>query len=563
MKQNRILIIGGVATGAKTAARARRRDPGAEITIVEGGRFLSYAGCGMPYFIEGQVKDFKELMATPVGVIRDETFFQNVKNVRVLSQTRAEHIDRGRKTVAVVNVQTGQRSEVPYDKLVLATGGLPAEPRLEGASLRNVFRLNCPDDALAIRQTVDLGQVKRAVLIGGGLIGLETAEALVCRGVHVTLVEMLDQLLPALLDWEMAAFLEKYLRGKGLDIRLKEKVTGIEGDGNGNVAGVRTSAGAIEAQLVLIAIGVRPNVKLAKEAGLAIGPTGAIAVNDQLQTSEPDIYAGGDCVECKHLLTGQKIFVPLGSTANKHGHVIGDNVTGGHSTFPGVLGTTVFKVLDYNLGRTGLTEKQARQSGYEVLTALVPGPDRAHYYPTAATLLLKLVAEAKSGRLLGAQAVGPGDAVKRIDVVATALKFGATIDDIPELDLGYAPPYSMAVDPLAHAANVLRNKRDGLARALTPQELKAKLDSSENGLVLLDVRTPAEREQVQLHDPRVVWIPLGQLRTRLGELPRDKEIVCFCKVSQRGYEAQRVLDGGGFQRARFLDGGLVAWPYPP
>ena len=561
MKHNRILIIGGVATGAKAAARARRRDPHAEITIVERGRLLSYAGCGMPYYIQGQVRDFHELMSTPVGVIRDGTFFQNVKDIRVLNQTLAEKIDRVRKTVNVVNVASGEKAELPYDKLVLATGGMPVEPRLEGANLNRVFRLNLPDDALAIREAAEHGQIKRAVLIGGGLIGLETAEALIARGIHVTIVEMLDQLLPAMLDWEVAAFLEKYLRGRGLDIRIGQKVTRIEGDGEGNVQRVHTTAQVIEAQMVLLAIGVRPNVQLAKDAGLTLGPTGAIAVNDQLQTSDPDIYAGGDCVECTHLLTGQKVFVPLGSTANKHGHVIGDNVTGGRSTFPGILGTTVFKMLDYNLARTGLTETQARRLGYNVLTALVPGPDRAHYYPTAATLLVKLVADAANGRLLGAQALGPGDAVKRIDVVATALTFGATIDNLPDLDLGYAPPYSSAVDPLAHAANVLRNKRDGLARALTPQQLKAKLDT-DDPVVLLDVRTPAERDQMQLRDPHVVWIPLGQLRKRLGELPRDREIVCFCKVSQRGYESQRVLDGEGFANVKFLDGGLVAWPYP-
>jgi NADPH-dependent 2,4-dienoyl-CoA reductase/sulfur reductase-like enzyme/rhodanese-related sulfurtransferase len=561
MKPNRILIIGGVATGAKAAARARRRDPNAEITIVERGRFLSYAGCGMPYYIQGQVHDFHELMSTPAGVIRDATFFQNVKDIRVLNQTLAETIDRTGKTVRVVNVATGAKTDLPYDNLVIATGGVPVEPRIEGANLNRVFRLNLPDDALAIREAIEHGNVKKAVLIGGGLIGLETAEALVTRGIHVTVVEMLDQLLPAMLDWEVAAFLEKYLRGRGLEICLNQKVTRLEGDANGNVTRVHTTAGTIEAEMVLVAIGVRPNAQLAKDAGLALGATGAIAVNDQLQTSDPDIYAGGDCVECSHLLTGQKVFVPLGSTANKHGHVIGDNVTGGHSTFPGIVGTTVFKVLDYNLARTGLTETQARKLGHNVLTALVPGPDRAHYYPTAATVLVKLVADAANGRLLGAQVLGPGDAVKRIDVLATALTFGATIDNLPDLDLGYAPPYSSAVDPLAHAANVLRNKRDGLARALTPQQLKAKLDANEP-FVLLDVRTPPERDQIQLRDPRVVWIPLGQLRKRLAELPRDKEIVCFCKVSQRGYEAQRILDGAGFPNVKFLDGGLVAWPYP-
>ncbi|MCG3146926.1 MAG: Coenzyme A disulfide reductase [Verrucomicrobiae bacterium] len=561
MTTNRILVIGGVATGAKAAARARRRDPNAEITIVERGRFLSYAGCGMPYYIQGEVHDFHELMSTPAGVIRDAAFFQNVKDIRVLNQTLAEKIDRAGKKVTVVNTVTGARQDLPYDKLVIATGGVPVEPRIEDTNLNRVFRLNLPDDALAMREAVEHAGIKRAVLIGGGLIGLETAEALVTRGIHVTVVEMLDQLLPAMLDWEVAAFLEKYLRSKGLGIRLNEKVTRIEGDGNGNVARVVTSAGTLDADMVLIAIGVRPNVQLAKDAGLKLGQTGALAVNDQLQTSDPDIYAGGDCVECTHLITGQKVFVPLGSTANKHGHVIGDNITGGTSKFPGIIGTTVFKVLDYNLARTGLTEKQARQLGHNVITALVPGPDRAHYYPTAKTLLVKLVADAGNGQLLGAQVLGPGDAVKRIDVLATALTFGATMDLLAGIDLGYAPPYATAVDLIAHAANVLRNKRDGLAPALTPQQVKAKLDADEP-VVLLDVRTPAERDQMQLRDPRVVWIPLGQLRKRVGELPRDKEIICFCKVSQRGYEAQRILDGLGVPNVKFLDGGLIAWPYP-
>lgn len=561
MRPPRIVIVGGVATGSKAAARARRRDPHAEITIVERGRRLSYAGCGMPYYVQGQVHEFHDLMSTPAGVIRDAAFFQNVKDIRVLNQTLAEKVDRLRKTVSVVHVVTGKRDELPYDKLVLATGGVPVEPRIEGADLKHVFRLNLPDDALAIRKAVECGAVKRAVLIGGGLIGLETAEALVARGIKVTLVEMLDQLLPAMLDREVATFLEKYLRGRSLEIRLGEKVTRIEGGPEGSVARVHTTTGAIEAEMALIAIGIRPNVQLARDAGLALGPTGAIAVNEQLQTSDPDIYAGGDCVECTHRLTRQKVFVPLGSTANKHGRVIGDNITGGRSVFPGIVGTTVFKVFDFNLARTGLTETQARQLGHDVATALVPGPDRAHYYPTAATLLLKLVADGKDGRLLGAQALGAGDAVKRIDVLATALTFGATLDHLPDLDLGYAPPYSTAVDPLAHAANVLRNKRDGLTRAIAPRELKARLDAGE-ALVLLDVRTPAERDQTQLQDPRVVWIPLGQLRKRLTELPKDRAIVCFCKVSQRGYEAQRILDGAGFANVSFLDGGLVAWPYP-
>ncbi|NQU12076.1 FAD-dependent oxidoreductase, partial [bacterium] len=370
MTHLRILIIGGVAAGPKAASRARRRDPDAEITILERGRLLSYAGCGLPYFVEGKVPELHDLMSTAVGVVRDETFFQNVKDIRILNETVAEQIDRQRKVVRAVRITTGQSIELPYDKLVLATGAVPIDPPIEGVNLNHVYRLYHPDDAMAMREAIEHRQLQCAVIIGGGLIGMETAEALVARGLQVTLVEMLDQLLPALLDSEVAAFLEKYLRGHGLDLRLNQQVTRLEGDRDGNVARVHTSAGTIDTQLVLLAIGVRPNAHLARAAGLALGESGAIAVNDHLQTSDLDIYAGGDCVENTHLVTGKKVFIPLGSTANKHGRVIGDNVTGGHTAFRGVVGTTVFKVLDYNIARTGLTEKQARALGEDVLTAL-------------------------------------------------------------------------------------------------------------------------------------------------------------------------------------------------
>lgn len=559
--KKRIVVIGGVAAGPKAAARARRRDPDAEITIVERGRLLSYAGCGMPYYIEGLIQESHELMETPAGTIRDVVFFKNVKDVHVLTETLAQRIDRENKTVHTVNVVTGEPAELPYDKLVIATGGMPIDPPIEGKDLNHVFRLNHPDHAIAIREAVEHGNIRRAVLVGGGLIGMETAEALFERGIEVILVEMMDQLIPNLLDWEVAAFLETYLRSKGVHIHLQEQVLSFEGDAHGTVSRVNTSKGSIEVQMVLMAIGVRPNVHLASEAGLEIGDTGAIAVNEHMQTSDPDIYAGGDCVENPHLVTGQRVYIPLGSTSNKHGRVIGDNITGGDSSFRGVMGTTVFKMLDYNIARTGLTEKQATQQGYDVVTSLAPGPDRAHYYPMAKTILVKLVAEKSSGKLLGAQVVGPGEAAKRIDVIATAMNYGVTIDDINDLDLGYAPPYSSAIDNIMQAANVLRNKRDGIAQGVSPQELKRKLDARDD-MVLLDVRTGGEYEQTRLQYPRVVWIPLGQLRKRVDELPRDKEIIAFCKISLRGYEAQTILNGAGFKNVKFLDGGLVAWPYP-
>lgn len=558
----RIVVIGGVATGPKAAARARRRDPDAEITIIERSGLFSYAGCGMPFYIEGVIRDVKELLCTPLGVIRDERYFKSVKDIDILGRTEALRINRGEKTVTVRELETGRVYDIPYDKLVLAVGARPIVPPIEGVDLDGVYRLNNPLDAEAIRREVE-GGAKEIAIIGGGLIGMETCGAFISRGCRVTVFEMLDQLLPALLDREMALLLENYLRAEGVDVRTGSRVERLVDSGTGRVAGVATADGRrIDVDLVVMAVGVRPNVALAREAGLEIGETGAIAVNEYLQTSDPDIYAGGDCVENTCLVTGGKAYVPLGSTANKHGRVIGDNVTGGRTAFPGVTRTTVFKVLGYNVGKTGLSEREAKAAGYDPVTSVAPKGDCSHYYPAAHPFIIKLIADRRTGRLLGGQALGPGEVVKRIDVLATALRFRASVEDIAGLDLGYAPPYSTAIDPVAHAANIIRNKMEGLAHGTSAADLKAKLDGGED-LTLLDVRTPAEAEEQPFRDPRVRLIPIDELRQRLGELPRSREIVVLCRTGVRAYEAQRVLNGAGFRDVRFLDGGLAAWPYPP
>lgn len=559
MSKNRIVIIGGVAAGPKAAARARRREPDADITIVEKGDLLSYAGCGMPYYIQGEIESADELMSTAAGGVRDAAFFRNVKDVTVLARTLAERIDCEKKVVEVISLETNEKSGIPYDKLVLATGADSVVPPFPGVELKGVYKLNHPSDAENIKKAV-LEGCKDAVIIGAGLIGMEVSEALVTHNISVTMVEMMDTVVPAFLDFEVAAHLEKHLRGKGVDVRTGTRVTEMEGDDQGQVTRVLTDRGPIDADLVLIAIGVKPRTKLAQDTGLEIGITGGIKVNDRLQTSDPNIYAGGDCVEVVNRITGQPAYVPLGSTANKHGRIIGDNVTGGDSKFEGVLGTAVFKAFEFNVGRVGLSEKECVKLGMPCVTALTPGPDRAHYYPTARPMVLKMVADASTGKLLGVQAVGTGDVVKRIDVAATAISFGARAADVSELDLGYAPPYSSAVDILAHAANVIDNKLHDLAKAVTPMEVKRKIDAGED-FGLLDVRTPQEIEVMSLKNRRVVHIPLGKLREHAGELPKDKEIVAFCKISVRGYEAQRILDGEGFENAKFMDGGLMGWPY--
>ena len=556
----RVLIIGGVATGPKAAARLRRLNPKAEITIIERGKILSYAGCGMPYYVSGDIEDYRSLNSTPAGIPRDSVFFRNVKNVNVLDRTLARSIDRKKKTVDIVHVESGESRTLSYDKLVLATGGQPVSLPIEGVGFNNVFRLWQPEDAFAMNEVIAAKGAKTAVIIGGGLIGVEMAEALTKRDLDVTVVEMMDHILPGLLDEEIAVHLERYVRSQGVDILTGSRVTQILGDDEGNVTKVVTSDQEIPSDIVLIAVGVRPNAKLAQESGLKIGKTGGIAVNEYLQTTDPDIYAGGDCVESTHLLTGEAVFVPMGSTANKHGRVIANNIMGYQEKFNGILGTAVVKVFNYNVAKTGLPERWAREAGFDVVTALSVAPDSAHYYPTHKPILLKLIADRKTKRILGIQAAGPGEAVKRIDVVATAMAFGATVDDLPSLDLGYAPPYSTAVDIAAHAANILRNKLDGIAKALTPMEVKRKIDRGDD-FIWLDVRSPAEHREKRIEDPRVRVIPLGLLRQRLEELPKDKEIITFCKISLRGYEAQRILDGEGYHDVKFMDGGIDAWPY--
>jgi NADPH-dependent 2,4-dienoyl-CoA reductase/sulfur reductase-like enzyme/rhodanese-related sulfurtransferase len=557
----KVLIIGGVATGPKTAARLRRLDSHAEITIIERGDILSYAGCGMPFYIEGVVEDYDSLLKTATGAVRDAAYFEKMKGVKVMDNTEAVRINRERKTVTVRDVRGGEPKDLPYDKLVLATGASPFVPKMEGVELEGVHRLYNPHDAKAIKEAVDAGAEKVAV-VGGGLIGLETCGAFVERGCRVTVLEMMPNLVPALLDVEMALYLENYLRERGIYIVTGSLVSRILDDGSGKVAGVETADGRrVDADMVIVAIGVRPKTELAVEAGLEIGPTRAIAVNEHMQTSDPDIYAGGDCVECIHLVSGGKVYAPMGSTANKHGRIIANNIAGMGDTFPGVTATAVFKILSYNCGCTGLTEKMAKELGYDVVTSLCPKRDISHYIPRARFFLVKLVAERGTGRLLGCQVVGEGDGVKRVDVAATVLKFGGTVKDLADLDLAYAPAYSTAIDGIADAANVVRNKMDDLAHGVNPVELKRMLDEGDD-FVFVDCRGRPAYEAGTISTDCTVNVPLAELKSRYGELPRDKEIVFFCNTSITAYNAERVMRGMDFTNVKFVEGSIKGWPYP-
>lgn len=558
MMPRKIVIIGGVACGPKAAARARRRDSHADITILERGALLSYAGCGLPYYIGGAIPEYDGLRKTQYGVVRDEQFFDSVKGIKVRTRTAAEKIDRKKKIVHVKDLASDSTEEIPYDKLVLATGASPVRPPIKGLELERVFFVHHPADALRMRELIEGGEVDKAVLIGAGRISLEVSESLFAHAVDAVIVELEDSVLPAMLDPEIAATVANALRSEGVQVETGKKVLEIQTNADGQACGVLTESGEIAADMVVVATGVKPNVELAAAAGLEIGKTGAIAVNDCLQTSDSDIYAGGDCAECVNLVTGKKVYAPLGSTANRHGRIIGDNVTGETSKFPGIVGTSVMKTLGVNIAATGLTEREARDMGYSVLTSLVPWMDRAHYYPGGKPILTKLVADEKTGRILGGQVVGPGDVTKRIDTIAAALSGRATIEEAANLDVGYAPPYSTALDGIAHAANVLLNKRAGLAKSISAAEVRARIKRNED-FILLDVREANEVEKNSFDDRRVVAIPLSRLRTAKDEIPRDKELVCFCQLGMRSYEACRTLEGMGFDKVKYLEGGYRFW----
>lgn len=556
----RVLVIGGVACGPKTAARLKRLLPDVDVTMIEKGEIVSYGACGLPYYVEGLFSDVKMLTETPVGVARTPVFFEKAKGFRVLPKTEAVRIDNHRKTVRVRYLDEGTEEDLSYDKLVIATGGSPVKPPIPGIDLHNVWYVRELDDVATLVESIEKSGLKRAVLIGAGYIGMEMAEALAEKGLGVTVVEMFDQVMPQFLDQDMAMLVQKHLRAKGVELALGETVTALTGDGK--VEAVTTDKQTISADLAIVAVGVRPNDQLAREAGLLCAAKGGIVINSYCQTSDPHIYAGGDCVvnQYAHPVTGAPLYVPLGSTANKHGRVIANHIAGLTSPFTGITGTGVCKVFDFTVGRTGLTEKLAKELKLDVETAVWAGPDKPHYYPGSKPLIIKMVASKRYRKLLGLQVVGPGDGAKRLDVAATAIYFGATLDQIGSVDLGYAPPYSPPIDPIATTAHLLLNKMNGIAKGISPFAAKRLMDRQKD-LILLDVRTPKEYDEMRLPDDRVVHMPLGALREKAHELPRDKDILAFCKVSMRGYEAQRILNAAGFDRVGFIEGGLVAWPF--
>ncbi len=557
----RVLIIGGVACGPKTAARLRRLMPDAEITMIEKGELVSYGACGLPYYVEGEFPNIHALTHTQVGLPRTPEFFDKTKGFKVLNRTEAISIDRQNKTVRVKYLDQGREEDLSYDKLVMATGGYPFRPPIPGTYLKNVWFMTHPNDAESLVREIEAQNLQNAVLVGAGFIGIEMAEALINKGLNVTVVEMANQILPGVMDPDIAAYGQIHMEeDNDVEFVLGEQVKALLGDENEErVVSVQTDRRTIEGDLVILAVGTRPNDQLARDAGLMCER--GIVINEFCQTSDPDIYAGGDCVVNQYVGKGSGgyMYAPLGSTANKHGRTIANHIAGRPTTFRGIAGTGVVKAFEFTMGRTGMTETQARRLGLDVESVIWGGPDRPHYMKNARYLLIKMIASKRDRKLLGAQVAGMGDGSKRLDVAAGTIFYGGTLEELADIDLSYAPPYSPPLDPIAVAAQVLSNKLDGLATCIKPVEAKTRMDAGD--VVLLDVREPDENKMLKMAYDRVIHIPLGELRERLDEVPRDVDVLPFCKISLRGYEAQRILNQAGYDRVWFIEGGHEAWPY--
>jgi len=544
----KILIVGGVAAGASAAAKARRTDEAAEIIILEQGPFVSFANCGLPYYVGRVIPKREDLLITTPERFKDHF------NIEVRLQQKALSIDPAGKQVVVKNLAAGEEYREKYDKLILATGSAPVLPPLEGSGLANIFHLWTIPDADSISALLAGLGARTAVIIGGGFVGLEALEALLARGLEVSLVEMLPQVLPAW-DPEVAELVAGHLRDEGIQMILGDGVRRFLG--SGILQQVELNSGRIlQADLAVSAIGVRPRLELAREAGLKIGVTGGLEVNEKMQTSDPDIYAAGDIVQTRHLVSGRPVRLPLAGPANKQGRTAGANAAGGNMEFRGVLGSGIVRIGKLTVAKTGLNEQEVIDAGYQYDISYTYPLDHAGYYPGAKFMLIKLMADKETGRLLGAQAVGYQGVDKRIDVLATAMAAGFSVKDMENLELAYAPPYSSAKDPVSMAGMVASNILRGEVPTLTARDLRRELSNSAD-IQLVDVRTTEEFNQGYISG--AVHLPLDHFRQDISRLDSRKKTVVYCRSGYRSYLALKILQQSGFREVFNLSGGYMNW----
>lgn len=534
----KILVIGGVAAGTKVAAKLKREDRGAEVRILVKDKDISYAGCGLPYYVGGVIADRGAL------IVNTPEKFSALTGAAVLTGKEAVSLDREAKLVTAVDTETGEREAYSYDKLVIATGASPVAPPFPGINLKNVFFMRKPEDAVSLRAAVDTGEIRRAVVCGGGFIGLEVAENLAAKGVKVSVIDMAEQILPGF-DPEMAAYAERHLADHGIACFTGAKLEEIIG--GEKVEKIRTDKRAMKADAVVLSLGIRPNTAFLAGSGIELAPGGTIKVDGQMRTNDPDVYAVGDCAMVTNRVTGAPAWSPMGSSANIEGRLAARALAGEALSYPGVLGTGVCKLPELNVGRTGLTGAAAKEAGYDVVTVTAVVDDKAHYYPGASNFIVKMIADRQSGKFLGLQALGKGAVDKMVDIAVVALTLGASLHDLENMDLAYAPPFSTAIHPFAHTLNVLLNKISGGLDSFTPAEYAAGLADDYK---IVDVSINPSLEGAP-------YVDLTKIAGPLPEYGTGDKLLLVCAKGKRAYLTQNRMKFYGYDNTKVLEAGHI------
>lgn len=534
----KVLIIGGVAAGTKVAAKLKRENHDYEVTILTKSKDISYAGCGIPYYVGKVIPNRNQL------IVNTPESFSKLTGVSVITEVEVTKVNPSEKTVDAINLKTNEPLKYEYDKLVIASGARAITPPVDGVNLKNVFFVRTPDDGDALRNAVEAGDIKRAVVVGGGYIGLEIAENLFTQGVRVTIIDMAKHILPCF-DEEISEYVEDHLANKGIIAFTETKLEAILGDEK--VEKVKTNNRAFKADAVILSVGIKPNTDFLEGSGIGLMPNKTIKVNEYLQTNIEDIYAVGDCATVTNRLTKEPAWSPMGSTANIAGRIAAKNIAGSKAAYPGVLGTAVVKLPELNVGRTGLTEAAARHAGFNAVSVVAVVDDKAHYYPDSSFFIVKMIADRESKQLLGLQVLGKGTVDKMVDIAVTAITMGATLNDIQSMDLAYAPPFSTAIHPFTHTVNILLNKINGNFETITPA---AYLNGEAEDYKVIDTSTSPSIDGAYYAD-------LTKVHQELPEFAKDEKLLLVCTKGKRAYMLQNRLKHLGYTNTLVLEGGTT------
>lgn len=532
----KILVAGGVAAGTKVAAKLKRENRDAEITVFNKGKNISYAGCGLPYYVGNVIEDKAEL------IVNTPQKYQKLTGVNVLTEREVTSVNRAGKSICVKDLTTGEESVETYDKLVIATGASPVKPPVPGVDLENVFFMRTPEDAITLRDTIDAGEIKRAVVVGGGYIGLEVAENLQAKGIRPVVIDMAEHVLPGF-DPEMAEKAENHLADEGIMVFTSCKLEAIEGDGK--VEKVITDSRKFKADLVVMSVGIRPNTEFLQDTGLEM-VKGTLVTDEHCLTNDENIYAVGDCAMVHNAITGAPAWSPMGSTANIAGRLTARRINGEDVSYRGVLGTAVCHLPNMDAGRTGLTEAQAKEAGFDPVTVISVTDDKAHYYPGSAPFITKMIADKDSQRLLGIQVLGKGAVDKMVDIAVTAIMLKAKLADLADMDYAYAPPFSTAIHPFVTTLNIMFNKISGAFETVTPVELT---EGAVKGYTLIDGCLAPSIDGAR-------YVELTDVEGPIDGLALDEKLLLVCNKGKRAYLLQNRLKGYGYTNTKVLEGGI-------